>query len=91
MTPLQINRINNFYFDPIMKRITADKIEKLPISIEEIYSVKSRLKGAYSYEKDLITDLYNRGIMNQATFLTRMNEVSTRYIKRLKKNGVSIN
>ena len=91
MTPLQINRINNFYFDPIMKRITADKIENLPISREEMYSVKSRLRGAYSWEKELLTDLYNRGIMNQSTFLTRMHEVSTQYIKRLKKNGISIN
>ena len=90
MAPLQINRINNFYFDPQMKRICEDKIEKMPISREEIFSIKSRLKGAYMYEKGLLTDLYNRGKMNQDTFLRRMNEVSRQYVKSLQQNGVNI-
>ena len=90
MAPMKINSVSNFYFDPLMKRITSDKIEKLPIAREEIFSVKSRLRGAYLYEKDLLTDLYNRGKMNQGTFLRRMNEVSNQYIKRLQQNGVNI-
>ena len=90
MAPLLINRINDPYFYSQMRYDYADKIEKLPISREEIFSVKSRIKGSYLYTKDCLTNLFVSGEMDKKTFLRRMEEIGKQYTKLLQKNGINL-
>lgn len=90
MVQLQINRMNNPYFYSQMRYAYADKIEKLPILKEEIFSVKSRIKGSYLYTKDCLMNLFVSGKMDKKTFLRRMGEIGKQYTKLLQKNGINI-
>lgn len=87
---MQVNSINNLNFTSNFRSLYPDKIADMRITKDEIFSVKSRLRGAYLYEKDCLTDLRNRGLMDSATFAKRINEIGKFYTKKLKENGINI-
>lgn len=87
---MQVNRISNFNFTHNIRSLYPDKIADMRIAKDEIFSVKSRLRGAYMYEKDCLTNLRDRGLMDSATFAKRINEIGKFYTKKLKENGINL-